>query len=388
MRWNFRAKSAETDRTMTSQWPRTGRNSSLLLSLVLWICSSTGCSANEGRVRDAGIKSGKKATVALIQSPRSNAGEITDQEVDKLVEEAIAAAGGVAFIRDGQTVVLKPNLVNTITTGNKPLEPTVNGITTDWRVTRAVARLVRSRNPAGKILVMEGSTESTAEAFTKLGYTPENFGTTVDEFIALEGSSCTNRSTDGLVQRQSSSGRVFWFNERFLKADAVISIAVLKTHSHAGVTGAVKNLAIGMTPAPVYGQSTCRRSQSPEHVDHSRAGLAQFIADYYGIRKADLAIIDGLQGIQNGPNPRWIAGGNYESDKMNMRLIIAGQDAVAVDAVEALVMGCNPMKVEHLTKLEASRVGVADPREIVIQGKPIDAVKKEFKGPDWACGAS
>lgn len=346
-----------------------------------------GCGATEaGRLRGATNTSAAKPVVAVVQSQRATAEQIPDQEIAMLVEQAITTAGGFDFIRDGQTVVLKPNLVNTITTGNQPLPATVNGVTTDWRVTKTVAELVRKRNPAGKILVMEGSTESTGEAFAKLGYTAENFGTAVDEFIALEGDSCANRSSEGLVQRAGRSGRTHWMNARFLGADVVISLAVLKTHAHAGITGAVKNLGVGMTPSSQYSSGKCARGQSERYIDHSRAGLPKFIVDYYGLRRADFAVIDGLQGVQNGPNPLWVGGGDYEADKMNMRLIMAGRDAVAVDTIESLIMGCDPKNIDYLAALESSGFGVADPTAIQVVGKAVDAVKKEFKGPEWACG--
>jgi uncharacterized protein (DUF362 family) len=249
-----------------------------------------------------------------------------------------------------------------------------------------MAQLVRSANPSGKILVMEGSTENTTEAFQILGYTTANFGTTVDEFIALEGSSCSNRGTAGLVQKSSIGGKLHWANERYLSADVVISIGVLKTHKDAGITGAVKNLGIGATPASQYSNLGCSRTQSPEYIDHRRAGIAQFIHDFYSLRKADFAVIDGLQGMQNGPNPLWLEGADYETDKMNMRLIMAGRDAVAVDTVAAVIMGCRPRDVDYLVMLETDGLGVADPSKIRVVGKSIEEVQKDFKGPDWACG--
>jgi hypothetical protein len=100
------------------------------------------------------------------------------------------------FIRDGQTVVLKPNLPTVYQDNGETLaSPTVSGISTDWRVTKSVADLVRAKNPTGKILIMEGSTFATNIAYAALGYTTEKFGSSVDEFIALEGASCIETST-------------------------------------------------------------------------------------------------------------------------------------------------------------------------------------------------
>jgi uncharacterized protein (DUF362 family) len=325
-------------------------------------------------------------TVAILQSKTASASDLTESDILKLVRQAVALTQGLDRIRNGQTVVLKPNLVNTVSSDG-PLSMYVNGITTDYRVTKAVATLVRERNPAGKILIMEGSTEPTQQVFSHFGYNPQYFGSLIDEFIAMEGDSCFNRSSFGLIQKRSVHGGTYWVNERYLNAEVVISIAVLKTHSKAGITGAVKNLGIGATPASQYSTSGCSRTESPAYIDHTRAGLGQFISEYYSIRKADFALIDGLQGIQNGPNPLWTDGGDYESDKMNMRVILAGKDAVAVDTIQTLVMGCDPAQIDHLVLADAAGLGVADPKKIRVIGETVEHVKREFKGPAWACGS-
>ncbi len=150
--------------------------------------------------------------------------------------------GGLDFITDGMTVVLKPNLLTYLAacfSGTATLPQTVNGVTTDWRVTKAVADLVRAKNPSGQILVMEGSNRSTTAAFTALGYTSANFGSSVDAFIALEGASCNARNvTTGLIQKPGMSGTQYWINAQYFNADILISIGAMKTHYNAGTTGA------------------------------------------------------------------------------------------------------------------------------------------------------
>jgi uncharacterized protein (DUF362 family) len=348
--------------------------------------STGGTSGGPSTGGTAGASAGAGGyAVSIVQSNKAKASELTQDEVRSLVTEAVSQAGGLDFIKDGQTVVLKPNLLTT--SSGSALPATVNGITTDWRVAHAVAQLVRARNPSGKVLVMEGSIDSTTQAYSRMGYTAQNFGSLVDEFIALEGASCTNRSSDGLVQKPAAGGKLYWVNQRFFDADVVISLAVLKTHAQAGVTGGVKNIGIGATPAAKYSNSGCGRTQTTAYIDHGRAGLATFIHDFYSIRPADFAIIDGLQGVQNGPNPAWVQGGNYSSDVMNMRLIMASRNAVALDTTEAQVMGCDPKNVDYLLKLDQSGFGPSDPSKIQVLGKTVSAVRREFKGPDWACGS-
>ena len=334
--------------------------------------------------------------VAMVQSTKAQATDITQDDIEAMVTDAVTEAGGLDFIKDGQTVVLKPNLVTPYVacwSAGAALSTTVNGVTTDWRVTRAVADLVRAKNPTGKILVMEGSNRNTTTAFSLLGYTSDNFGTSVDEFIALEGTSCANHGVDyqmGLVQKPAIGGKLYWVNQRYFEADVIISIGALKTHGQAGTTGCVKNLGIGATPNTQYSVSTsaadCSRNMSQSaaasFIDHSQPGLGQFVRDFYSVRPADFAILDGLQGLQNGP----CTANAPASDKMNMRLILASRNAVALDTIEALVMGCDPKNVLYLTKLEADGLGTTDTAKITVVGKQVADVLKHFAGPAFACG--
>jgi uncharacterized protein (DUF362 family) len=49
--------------------------------------------------------------VALIQSSKTQAADITQDDVKTMVTDAVTQVGGFDFIQDGQTVVLKPNLL-------------------------------------------------------------------------------------------------------------------------------------------------------------------------------------------------------------------------------------------------------------------------------------
>jgi uncharacterized protein (DUF362 family) len=339
-----------------------------------------------------------KYVVAMTQSSKANATDLTTQDVADLVGSAVTQAGGIDFIKAGQTVVLKPNLVTAYTDHYRmaPANVTVNGIATDWRVVKAVADLVRAKvGSTGKVLVMEGSTMATPTAYSMLGYTKANISA-VDEFIGLEGTSCTDRTTTALVQKAGKSGTQYWVNKRYVEADVVISIPTMKTHLAAGITGGVKNLGIGTTPMGQFSvasnasnASDCTRGQTAgaNSIDHSTPEtLGSFIRDYYSIRPADFVVMDALQGIEHGPAPAFESKPgdagywDYASSTKNMRLILAGKNAVAVDTIEALVMKCDPKKVPHLTKLEADGLGTTDTAKIQVVGKQVADVAKPFAG--------
>ncbi|MGE5549877.1 MAG: hypothetical protein ACM3ZC_05010 [Bacteroidota bacterium] len=62
-----------------------------------------------------------------------------------------------------------------------------NGVTTDWRVTKAAVELVREVNKAGRIYIMEGSgVGSTRNNMAAYNYTPENFDLPGVELVAIE----------------------------------------------------------------------------------------------------------------------------------------------------------------------------------------------------------
>jgi len=349
--------------------------------------SGSGAISGSGGTPGSGGSSGSSGAsqaiyeVAMVQSSKELAADLTASDVAELVSNAVSMAGGLGLIKDGQTVVLKPNLVSFYEDdGEHTATDTVNGISTDWRVVKAVADLVRAKNQNGKILVMEGSTFLTVDVYPVLGYTADNFGPSIDEFIGMEGRACDDTSTSGLDERTGRSGKPYWVRSRYAAADVVIGIPTLATDAWAGVGLAVESQGIGATPAGQYGGTNsvdCKRTK----IDRSTPEAASaFIRDYYGLRPADFVVMDGLQGLEHGPLPVWDDSGAYDyaSSKKNMRLILAGKEAVAVDTIAALVMKCDPKKVSHLKMLEADGVGTTDATKIHLIGKQVADVAKPF----------
>ena len=98
--------------------------------------------------------------------------------------------------------------------------------------------------------------------------------------------------------------------------------------------------------------------------------LSKKIADLVSLVKPRLAVIDGI-----------IGGEGHELAKkpVEMNLVIAGLDPVAVDTVGAAVMDFNPKKAEHLTLAAKKGLGTCDLDKIRVLGEPIEKVKKRFK---------
>jgi hypothetical protein len=173
--------------------------------------------------------------------------------------------------------------------------------------------------------------------------------------------------------------RAIYYNKRYYQADVLISIPVLKNHGTAGITGGVKNVAIGCTPANLYADRTATSPylRSPA-VAHDLPSLSKWLHDYYVGRPVDFVITDGLQGGSSGPG----VGGNtltsIARNQQNMRLILAGKDAVATDAIQGLIMGHDPQKAQYLVSIHNDGYGIVDPALIDVVGVKVHTVRKSF----------
>ncbi len=331
-----------------------------------------------------------KVKVGVIKSDKALVTDIKYPEILSMVREAVNRAGGFGnMIKDGKTVMLKPNLVND--NSNRTIE--VNGATTDYRVVQAVVELVRELNPHGKIIIAEGSGggTTTISNMTRLNYM--NI-TGVDYLMGLESSSGNYRdfASDSLVavnlpdalskypdDLKPNKTRAIYYNKRYFNADVLISIPVLKNHATAGITGAVKNVAIGCTPANLYAD---KDNASPylrsTVIPHDLPTLSKWMHDFYVGRPVDFVIMDGLQGGSNGPGVGGSNLVNIKKNQQNMRLILAGKDAVATDAIAGLIMGHDPQRAQYLVSIHNDGYGTVDPALIDVVGVKVHTVRKYF----------
>lgn len=359
--------------------------------------------------------------VALIQSDKANAKDFTEEDIRPMVRQAVKIAGGLeGVVEDGDTVVLKPNFMAIIDMSGsflgligtmageshnpeKLLSKEVNGVTTDYRVTKAVAELVRELNPSGKIYVMEGSGNGlTAEKYELMGYTHEEIPY-VDEFISMDESGNNyettggndlvavdigdyglydfNSDNDGLAHAKN----VYYVDKRLYEADVLISIPALKNHQMASVTGAIKNVAIGATPPGIYGGNPFGGGGGGPGrgaIDHSWEPLNNWIHDYFLAKPIDFVVTDGLQSLEMGPLA--MSAESIEDVQMNKRLILAGKDALAVDTVHALITGVDPEKVKYLVDLGKDKVRITDTSRInVIGNVELDDVRELYRFPGF-----
>jgi uncharacterized protein (DUF362 family) len=151
----------------------------------------------------------------------------------------------------------------------------------------------------------------------------------------------------------------YHLNPAFFQCDVYASMAKLKNHWVAGVTMTMKN-NFGNTPCSLYGGDcgpsgnerptqergpvlhsgttpACSAVDAELHPDSPRDPgyrVPRILVDQNGVRPIDLAIVDGVETVRGGEGP-WLEG----LEKMTPGVILAGRNAVCVDAVGMAVMG-------------------------------------------------
>lgn len=139
-----------------------------------------------------------------------------------------------------------------------------------------------------------------------------------------------------------------------LDVSCIISVPSLKTHNLAKVTLSMKNM-MGV----IY----------PKGIMHGN--LHKKIPDLVSVLRSKMKfqIIDGIIGSN---------GSELGGKPIQMDLIIAGEDPVAVDRVGSEIMGRDPDTVKYLIYAEQKGLGTADLEKIEIVGKTIKEVYFKF----------
>jgi uncharacterized protein (DUF362 family)/Pyruvate/2-oxoacid:ferredoxin oxidoreductase delta subunit len=151
-------------------------------------------------------------------------------------------------------------------------------------------------------------------------------------------------------------------SKEILDADIFISLPKFKTHGLTVMTGAVKN-SYGILP----GAQKARL--------HQMAGTPErfhdLIAEVFRLRVPDLFIMDAVVGMEgNGP---------ASPELREIGLILAADNAVALDGVVARMMGLDPGRLRFLQKAKTMGIGDFDSQMIQIDGEM--RILPDFKLP-------
>lgn len=299
---------------------------------------------------------------------------VKDGNISKAVEEAIDLLGGIKSVTGGKNrILLKPNLV-----------APDKRCTTKPEVVKTIALLLQN---SGKE-VMIGEASAAAESFNVIGN--DTFRTKKREI--LDGMQQHVFDTLGYTEMAKSlniplinlhSGNIIEvpLNDGFAaksvkihkvlsEVDLVCSIPMMKTHTLATVTLAMKNL-IGLYPGTEY--YSVRSWLHDRASERGSAGVAYEVIDMNRAVKTGLSVIDATSAMQgNGP---------FNGTLIDMGLIIAGTSPLATDMVGATLMGFEINEIPALSLAHKSGMVPGNLTDIEIRGLSIEQTKRKFIRP-------
>src|ERR1035437_8912540 len=213
-----------------------------------------------------------RTKVALAACP-----DYSPSNVQAAVETLVADLGGMAaWVRPGQTVLLKPNLLSARTPEQ--------AVTTHPEVVRALIRSVKAVDGCPIVADSGMSVIQIERVWEKTGF---------KAMCAEESVPLVNLEKAGSVQF-NRAGVVYSVAKPVLDAALVINVPKLKTHMLAALTNAVKNI-YGTLPGF---QKTMLRKQYP-----TPRQFCAFLAALYARVKPGLTISDAVVAMEgNGPS--------------------------------------------------------------------------------------
>jgi uncharacterized protein (DUF362 family) len=259
------------------------------------------------------------------------------------LQRAIMLVGGMeGIIPRGGMVLIKPNLVA------MPPSPEA-GACTSAVVCQALADIVAEAG--GRPIIAESSSRGvdTEQVMEMMGYSG----------LRQQGYQVVDLKKTRTVRVPVPGGRVLEEVITFelaLEAAAIISVPVMKTHDQTDVSLSLKNLKGLVTDA--------------EKRRIHQLGVFEGTCDLAGLFKPVFAVVDGIM-AQEGLGPVY-------GLPLQMGVLLAGRDLLAVDAVASRAMGFDPQEVRLLSTAQVRGLGTLDSGDIAVVGERIEDVQRRF----------
>jgi uncharacterized protein (DUF362 family)/NAD-dependent dihydropyrimidine dehydrogenase PreA subunit len=262
----------------------------------------------------------------------------TQAALEKLLEPL---GGMAAFVKPGQQVLIKPNLL----AGKTPDK----AVTTHPEIVRAVIHLAQTAG--GQVVIGDspgiGSPENVARKSGILAVAEE----TGSRFVPFE-TSVTIHPTGGTFQQ-------FEVAQAVLDADVTINLPKLKTHQMMGLTCGVKNMfgaVVGLRKPRLHLQAGT-----------DKAFFALMLLELCEALKPDLTIVDAVIGMEGeGPG---------SGDPVPIGALLAGSHPQAVDTVATALVGLQPRQVwTQLVAIDTNRP-YTNLQQLELSGDPLELLK-------------
>jgi len=280
-----------------------------------------------------------KTAVSIVKT--SSKPEYAD--IRKAVEEALSMIGGIKdIIKPGHLVLVNPSWVA------PPVEREAGCITIP-EIPQALADIIKEMGARPVIAESSAVGVDTDKVIESSGYSD----------LREMGYEVVNLKKTQSVRLPTMNGKVFdtvecWWVAQ--EADVIISVPKLKTHDQTEMTCAIKNLKGLLT-------DTEKRAMH-------REGVFEGVVDLLTALRPKLAVVDAVI-CQEGLGPMF-------GKPVEMNLVVAGKDLVAVDSTCARLIGYDPTETLLTVNAATRKLGVMDLEKIDVVGEPLDMVKRRF----------
>lgn len=254
-------------------------------------------------------------------------------EPEVMFDKAISEIGGMGkFIKKDSKVLIKPNI-------GWDVSPERAANTNP----KLVSRIIKSCYSAGakKVYVFDNTCDNWEKSYKNSG---------IEKAVKDSGGEMVPGNAERYYQNVEIPNGVKLktakVHELVLDSDVFINVPILKHHSSAELTIAMKNL-MGI----VWDRGYWHRND-----------LHQCIADFVNYGKPTLNIIDAYRVLsKNGPR------GVSEADVIPSKSLILSRDIVAADAAAAKIFGKEPKNVRYINIAGQNKIGNINLEELAIK---------------------
>ncbi len=286
----------------------------------------------------------------------------TGEERRKTVAAAVQTLGEdfVKRLKSAKKILLKPDLIH----HEKQLA------STHIDAVRGVLDIIRKHTGA-PVIIGDASFSGTKAAFRNFGY----------EHLTEEYSSITlkdlndDETVEGYSIRKDGSQNTIQRSKLAHDADLRISLANLKIDRDIGASLSLANWSVGTWVVPsrisMHGRVWARW---PWLNEEGALAHHKTIMELYRQLPCDYAIIDGIVAMEND--------GPVYGTPIQMNVVLAGSDAVAVDAVAATLIEIDPSEIGYLLLAGEENLGTMDMGRIDVPPMQLTEYKRRFLPPD------
>ena len=263
--------------------------------------------------------------------------------VRSAVKAALVPFGGMAaFVKPGQRVLLKPNLV-------APAKPEL-AVTTHPAILKAVIEEAQEAQ-AGSVSFGDGPGVGTATSVSRLAGLVKVAEETQARLVDFVETKTYENNNNRILKHLD-------LTDQLAENDVLITIPKLKTHSQMAFTCALKN-QYGLIPGMAKAQFHFRFQD--------RDRMADLIVDINRTASPALAVVDAVIGME-GPGPN-------SGTPRKIGAVIAGTDLAAVDTVASAIIGLTPEEIPILMAARRAEFGATRLEDIDVRGATVEQLK-------------